>query len=227
MWERFLQKAYHLCNTDEWMRKLQTKICHRSSNENSGIIRSASIAKLILRKCPAWRTWTSQRVYLNFTLFLTCFFARSSPSTHRNWASAIQGECCCKHATFPCWSFFILSKVVKVSNLKFVQCSSWTSCCFHVELLWCIFICNFLIHSSVLHKWYSFCTNLSHNNFFNFLWPRTWTYNNKKIGPCLLIHFSHIKHTPCSTWTFSSFIIWILYFLFEIKFLPNNNWTSL
>ena len=31
MWERLVQKKYHLCNTDEWMRKLQTKIRHKSS----------------------------------------------------------------------------------------------------------------------------------------------------------------------------------------------------
>ena len=31
LWERFVQKEYHLCNTDEWMRKSQTKIRHRSS----------------------------------------------------------------------------------------------------------------------------------------------------------------------------------------------------
>ena len=30
MWERFVQQEYHLCNTNEWMRKLQKKIRHRS-----------------------------------------------------------------------------------------------------------------------------------------------------------------------------------------------------
>ena len=35
LWERFVQKEYHLCNTDEWMRKLQTKIRHRSSTWNN------------------------------------------------------------------------------------------------------------------------------------------------------------------------------------------------
>ena len=108
--------------------------------------------------------------------------------------------------------FSILVTILRVFHLKFIQCSSRTSCCFHVELLWCIFVCNFHIHSSVLHKLYSFCTYLSHNNFFNFLRSRTWTYNNK-IGPCILIYFSHIKHIPCSTWTFSIFIIWIYFFL--------------
>ena len=161
------------------------------------------------------------------SVFSRAFFARSSPSTHRNWASDIPVESCYKHATFPCWHFFILAMILKVFHLKFIQHSSWTSCCFYVELLWRIFVCNFLIHSSVLHKWYSFCTNLSHNIFFNFLRQRTWTYNNNKIGPWLLIHFSNIKHTPCSTLTFSIFIIWIFYFLFDIKLLPNNNWTSL
>jgi hypothetical protein len=69
--------------------------------------------------------------------------------------------------------FFHTRDGLKDIHLKFIQCSSWTSCCFHVELLSRIFVCNFLIHSSVLHQWYSFCTNLSHNNFFNFLRPRT------------------------------------------------------
>ena len=39
-------------------------------------------------------TWTS-------LCFSRAFFARSSPSTHRNWASDIPMESCCKHATFP------------------------------------------------------------------------------------------------------------------------------
>ena len=78
-----------------------------SSNfKNGEITRSAFIAKQILRKCTAWRTWTSRHVYFNFTLFFMHFFSRSSPSTHRNWASDIPMESCCKHATFPCWSFF-------------------------------------------------------------------------------------------------------------------------
>ena len=48
-------------------------------------------------------TWTS-------LCFSRPFFARSSPSTHRNthrnWASNIPVVSWCKHATFPCWSFF-------------------------------------------------------------------------------------------------------------------------
>ena len=62
--------------------------------------------------------------------------------------------------------FFIHAAILKVFHLKFIQCSSWTSCCFHVELLWRIFVCNFLIRSLVLHNCYSFCTDPSHNNFF-------------------------------------------------------------
>ena len=64
--------------------------------------------------------------------------------------------------------YFILAVILKLFNLKFIQCISWTSWCFHVELLWCIFVCNFPIHSLVLHKWFSFCTNPSHNNFLIF-----------------------------------------------------------
>ena len=63
---------------------------------------------------------------------------------------------------------FLYSRRLKVFHLKFIHYSSRTSCCFHVELLWRIFICDFLIHSSVFHKWYSFCTNLSHNIFLTF-----------------------------------------------------------
>ena len=51
-------------------------------------------------------TWTS-------LCFSRDFFARRSPSTahnspsiHRNWAGDIPMENYCKHATFPCWSFF-------------------------------------------------------------------------------------------------------------------------
>ena len=44
-------------------------------------------------------TWTS-------LCFSRAFLARSSPSTHRNWASDIPIEICCKHATFLCWWFF-------------------------------------------------------------------------------------------------------------------------
>ena len=49
-------------------------------------------------------TWTS--------LCFSCasFFARSSPSTHRNWASNIPVESWCKHATLSCWSFFSYSQ---------------------------------------------------------------------------------------------------------------------
>ena len=47
---------------------------------------------------------------------------------------------------------FILVTILKVFHLKFIQRSSWTSWCFHVELLWRIFVCNFFIHSLVLHK---------------------------------------------------------------------------
>ena len=111
--------------------------------------------------------------------------------------------------------FLILATILKVFHLKFIQCSWWTSCCFHVELLWHIFVCTFLIHSSVLPKWYSFDTNLSHNNFLTFSDQGLELITTTKIGPWLLIHFCHIKHTPCSRWTFSIFVVWIFYFLLK------------
>ena len=80
---------------------------------------------------------------------------------------------------------FILAMILKVFHLKFIQRSSWTSCCFHVELLWRIFVCNFLIHSLVLH--------LSHN-FFNFLRWRTWTYINKLLVFAFLLFLIQNAH---------------------------------
>ena len=83
--------------------------------------------------------------------------------------------------------FFIFATILQVFLLKFIQRGSWTSWYFPVELLWRIFVRNFLIHSLVLHKWYSCCTNYFHNNFFNFLRRRTWTYNNKNFRLCFFI----------------------------------------
>ena len=58
-------------------------------------------------------TWTS-------LCFSRAFFVRrypsttcSSPSTRRNWASDIPMESWCKHATFPCWSFFHTRDIFK------------------------------------------------------------------------------------------------------------------
>ena len=51
-------------------------------------------------------TWTSLCFSRAFFARRSPSTARSSPSTHRNWASDIPMESCCKHATFPCWSFF-------------------------------------------------------------------------------------------------------------------------
>ena len=47
--------------------------------------------------------------------------------------------------------FFILVTILKVFHLKFIHYSSRTSCCFHVELLWHIFVC--------MRAWTSLCTN--------------------------------------------------------------------
>ena len=150
-------------------------------------MRSAYIAKQILRKCTAWRTWTSRSVYLNFTLFFHVFFllvalhpligilAGIEQVIYR-WKAAVNTQLSRVDR------YFILATILKLFHVKFIQCISWTSCCFHVELLWRIFVCNFPIHSLVLHKWYSFYTNSSHNNFFNFLRPRTWTYTNNVLA---------------------------------------------
>ena len=138
-----------------------------SSNFRNGeITRSAFIAKQIRRKCIAWSTWTSVAFlpelhsifHVLFLLIALHPLTRIEQVIYR-WKAAINSQLSrVDH-------FFILATILKVFHLKFIQCSSWTSCYFHVELMWCIFICNCLIHSSVLHKWYSFCTNLSHNFF--------------------------------------------------------------
>ena len=51
-------------------------------------------------------TWTSLCFSRDFFSRRSPSTSPSSPSTHRNWASDIPMESCCKHATFPCWSFF-------------------------------------------------------------------------------------------------------------------------
>ena len=51
-------------------------------------------------------TWTSLCFSRDFFVRRSPSTARNSPSTHRNWASDIPVESCCKHTTFPCWSFF-------------------------------------------------------------------------------------------------------------------------
>ena len=63
-------------------------------------------------------TWTS-------LCFSRAFFARRSPSTarsssstDRNWASYIPVENYCKHATFPCWSFFSYSRRFLKNSLE-------------------------------------------------------------------------------------------------------------
>ena len=91
-------------------------------------------------------TWTS-------ICFSRAFFARrspstsrSSPSTHRieqviyRWKAAVNTQLSRVDR------FFILATILKVFHLKFIHYSSRTSCCFHVELLWRIFVFNFPIH---------------------------------------------------------------------------------
>ena len=58
-------------------------------------------------------TWTSLCFSRDFFARRSPSTTRNSPSTHRNWASDIPVESCCKHITFPCWSFFILAMVLK------------------------------------------------------------------------------------------------------------------
>ena len=123
-------------------------------------------------------TWTSLCFSRAFFARRSPSTARSSPSTHQNWASDIPMESCCKHATLPCWSFFILATILKVFHLKFIQCSRWTSCCFHVELLWRILVCNFLIHFVSVTQMIFFLYKPVSQYFFNFLQPRTWIYTN-------------------------------------------------
>ena len=131
----------------------------------------------------------------------------------------------------------ILLTILKVLHLKFFQCSSWTSYCFHVELLWRIVVCNFLIHSSVLHKWYSFCTNLSHNNFLNFTRWRTSTYNNKLLDLAFLFFLiqnaHHVVRELPAIITLNFSLVWDNYSKTQkITFLMyfghlNTRWTSL
>ena len=97
--------------------------------------------------------------YLNFTLFFHVIFllvglhpllVALHPFTgidqviHR-WKAAVNTQLSrVDH-------FFILAMILKVFHLKFIQRSSWTSCYFHVELLW---LFSFVIFSSI-HQCYT------------------------------------------------------------------------
>ena len=76
--------------------------------------------------------------------------------------------------------FFILATILKVFHLKFIQRSSWTSCCFHVELLRRIFICS---------SWTSVLFSPLSQEFLKSLGPSTWTSSNKTFNLCLFILF--------------------------------------
>ena len=127
-----------------------------SSNfQNGEIICSAFIAKQILRKCTAWRTWTSLHVYLNFTLFFTCFFLIAlhpllvtlhpligieqviyqwKAAETRNFPVLIIFSYSRRFLKFFIWySFSVVDELPVVFTLKFGDV---------------FFICNFLIHSS-------------------------------------------------------------------------------
>ena len=66
-------------------------------------------AKNASREVPellGMKPWTSLCFSRAFFPRISLSTAPSSTSTHRNWASDIPMESWCKHATFPCWSFF-------------------------------------------------------------------------------------------------------------------------
>ena len=119
-----------------------------SSNFRNGeITRSAFIAKQIRRKCIAWSTWTSvavlpelHSVFHVLFLLVALHSLTGIKQVIYRWKAAINTQ------LFRVDHFFILATVLKVFLVKFIQCSSWTSCCFHVGLLWHIFVCNFPIH---------------------------------------------------------------------------------
>ena len=139
-------------------------------------MRSAFIVKQILRKCTAWRTRTSQHIYLNSLYFWRVFFARRSPSTassspsiHRNWAGDIRMKSYGKCETFSCWWFSLIpshfqviakmerSFVLPLSRNWFFENAlreepelldtcTWTSLCFS-RAFFCLYIS---IHCSYL-----------------------------------------------------------------------------
>ena len=74
-----------------------------------------------------------------------------------------------------------------ISDLKRIHCSSWTSCCFHLQLLSCIFFFN-----------------LSHKNFWTFSIRVLELLATKLLAFAFSFFFSY-KCTTCSTWTSDSF----------------------
>ena len=107
-------------------------------------------------------TWTSLCFFTCYFLLVALHPLTGIEQVIYRWKAAVNTQLFCLD------HFFHTRDGLKDFHLKFIQCSSWTSCCFHVELLWRIFICNF----SPIRRCYTndipFCTNPPHNIFLTF-----------------------------------------------------------
>ena len=78
LWEWFVQNEYHLCNTNEWMRKLQTKIRHKSSTWKQlevQLLRSMNFRLKtfkIVASMKRWSTWETCVLTAAFHPYITC-----------------------------------------------------------------------------------------------------------------------------------------------------------
>lgn len=89
LWDWFVQKEYHLCNTHEWMRKLQMKIHHRSSMWKQQEVQllhwmnfrwktSKNVANM-----KKWSTRESCVLTATFHRYITCSIPMSNQSTSK------------------------------------------------------------------------------------------------------------------------------------------------
>ena len=106
-------KSYGKCETFScwWFSLIPSRFQVISKTARSFVLplsrnRFAKNASREVRELLGMKPWTSLCFSHAFFSRISLSTAPSSPSTHRNWASDIPMECWCKHATFPCRSFF-------------------------------------------------------------------------------------------------------------------------
>ena len=108
LWERFVQKEYHLCNTNEWMRKLQTKIRHRSSTwkqQEVQLLRWMNFRWKTFKIVASMKRWSTRETcvfiaafhrYITYSILVngwraTCSGWRSTRKKTREKQSEVQG----------------------------------------------------------------------------------------------------------------------------------------
>ena len=130
-------------------------------------------------------TWTSLCFFTCYFLLVALHPLTGIEQVIYRWKAAVNTQ------LFRLAHFFHTRDGLKDVHLKFIQFSSWTSCCFHVEILSRIFVCNFLSIRQCYTNDTPFCTNLSHNNFLTLSYRGLELIATTKLDLAFLSSFSH------------------------------------